>query len=200
MPALQAKIVAVLAALGITADFTIGGDTGIVELLQDRAFYEAGSDIQVNAVATASIIIGETFEIAGRTFEFVLTGSPSPGNIPVVLTGTTTATQVASRIVTAAATVWSETGRVYSSTQYVIIKNLVGEVSEAVANAGFRVFRHSSYYTTGQRYGASGSTGNVLIVILPYGTTEDQANIVAESLRQIKAGGTTITVERRLNP
>jgi hypothetical protein len=57
--------------------------------------------------------------------------------------------------------------------------------------------KNDAYFDRGHRFGNHAS---ILIIILPYGTTADQALSVQEAVRQIKAAGVILRIERRLNP
>jgi hypothetical protein len=57
--------------------------------------------------------------------------------------------------------------------------------------------RQDAYLSRGHRMGAQYST---ILLILPYGTDEATAEGVAEAVRQRKAAGVRVLIERRLNP
>jgi hypothetical protein len=67
-----------------------------------------------------------------------------------------------------------------------------------VSGAGADAGRARSYCSRGYRMAADGE--NAIILILPYGTDAATATAVAEAMRQQKAGGIIVYVERRLNP
>lgn len=58
--------------------------------------------------------------------------------------------------------------------------------------------RGRTYLSRGYRMSTTGE--NALVIILPYGTSDATAAAVAEAVRQKKAGGIIVYVERRLNP
>lgn len=60
--------------------------------------------------------------------------------------------------------------------------------------------RKRAYLSRGYRMAGTGREATAIIVILPYGTSAATAASIAEALRQKKAGGVKVIVERRLNP
>jgi hypothetical protein len=57
-----------------------------------------------------------------------------------------------------------------------------------------------SFVSNGYRIAGTGQASNQLIVVLPYGSTTGTAAAVYDAIRQAKAAGVGLIIERRLNP
>jgi hypothetical protein len=190
-----AKATGVLNSYGVTIPANY---PGIVQLRQDRAFYGGGDGIQIVCPAAASIVDGETFTIAGLVYEMDKNASYTAPNTWVNLIAATTAATVATAVALA---LQEKYGVLATSTgDTVVIRKAKGAFSDTVANAGFTMTRQKSYYSCGYRMTGASRAGTVIVVMLPYGTTETCRLSVAEAMRQAKAGGVKVIVERRLNP
>lgn len=192
---LLVKINAILEQYAVTVP---AGYPAVAELRRDRMFLGAGQGVQIENVAAASIADAETFSIGGAIYEFNKTGGITSGNIEVDISGATTASDVAA--VVAATLEDRYPTLVVQDASTVVVRRAVGALSDTVADAGFSITRQASYLNRGFRLTGVSRAATVIVVMLPYGTPAECAESVAEALRQAKAGGVKVIVERRLNP
>ncbi len=193
--AIVARVLAILESDGVTIP---AGYPGLIELRRDRLFWSRGDGVQITAVAAASIIDGETFTIDGRVFEFNKVGSVTSGNVEVDITAATTDDEVAAAIELALEGEYP--GLAFSVNEFAAVRRAPGAISETVANGGFAIRRVNSYWSRGYRFTDTGRRATVVVIMLPFGTTAATQQSVAEAVRQIKAGGVKVIVERRLSP
>lgn len=140
----------------VDIEFTIVGPDGTVKAsnLGERTVTQAAvaATGSITAVATASIIVGETFTVGDGTnpatiFEFTAGGAPAPGNVAVDLTALVSAAQVATAIQTAIngvggtllVTAAAPVGAVVGLTADVAGTTANVAITDTVANAGFLV-------------------------------------------------------------
>jgi hypothetical protein len=194
---LKAKATAILNSYGVTIPT---GYPVLAELrIGSRFRWGYTRDVALTAVAASSLVDGETFTIGGTVYEFNLSGGVTGGNVAVTLSGSETAPQVAAAMF-AAMTPQFGTTRMKLLSNNLLVRDVLGLVSDTVTNAGFRIFRKKSYWSRGYRFSGAGRDGTVIVMMLPYGTSEACRLSVAEALRQAKAGGVKVITERRINP
>jgi hypothetical protein len=166
----------------------------ILEMRYDKLYL--GRHIHITPTAGANLVDGETFTLGSTIFEFDSNGAVVGGHIAVPFTMADNLHTVALSILSAVIGAGFNIG--IDEVDHLYVSG-VTSYGETVGNASFKMQIESlGYLSRGWR--VSKTNEPTMTVILPFGTSANLAAIVAETMRQFKAGGVVVYVETRLVP